>query len=436
MGNLDKSTFDKMSLPRLAIIGSGISGLGCAHFLHTRYDLTIYEAADYVGGHTNTVTVTEDGQELPIDTGFMVFNHQTYPLLCRLFKELGVETKRTDMSFSLRHLPTGYEYNGKNLDTIFGQRRNLLSPRFWKFLLKIKRFNEETVAAMNDPRFEHMTLREYVAARGYGQDFLDFYVIPMGSAVWSTPPDLMLDFPARTLMHFWFNHGFLGMETRHPWWTVVDGSRQYVRKLIPPFQDRIRLKTPVERIERKNGKVILHTKDHSPETYDKVILATHAPTSLKMLADPTPLEQDLLPRFKYQANLATLHTDDRFMPRTKKCWAAWNYHIEFDRSGIIQPSTHYWMNLLQGVSKKTNYFVSINGAEAIDPAKVLRRISYEHPLFDVEATAAQKRLPELNRISQDQTTYYAGAWFRYGFHEDGFMSAVNLCRDLLGEDPW
>lgn len=436
MGNLDKSTFDKMSLPRLAIIGSGISGLGCAHFLHTRYDLTIYEAADYVGGHTNTVTVTEDGQELPIDTGFMVFNHQTYPLLCRLFKELGVETKRTDMSFSLRHLPTGYEYNGKNLDTIFGQRRNLLSPRFWKFLLKIKRFNEETVAAMNDPRFEHMTLREYVAARGYGQDFLDFYVIPMGSAVWSTPPDLMLDFPARTLMHFWFNHGFLGMETRHPWWTVVDGSRQYVRKLIPPFQDRIRLKTPVERIERQNGKVILHTKDHSPETYDKVILATHAPTSLKMLADPTPLEQDLLPRFKYQANVATLHTDDRFMPRTKKCWAAWNYHIEFDRSGIIQPSTHYWMNLLQGVSKKTNYFVSINGAEAIDPAQVLRRISYEHPLFDVEATAAQKRLPELNRISKDQTTYYAGAWFRYGFHEDGFMSAVNLCRDLLGEEPW
>ena len=425
-----------MSRPRLAIIGSGISGLGCAHFLHSRYDLTIYEAADYVGGHTNTVTVTEDGQELPIDTGFMVFNHQTYPLLCRLFKELGVETKRTDMSFSLRHLPTGYEYNGKNLDTIFGQRRNLLSPRFWKFLLKIKRFNEETVAAMNDPRFEHMTLREYVAARGYGQDFLDFYVIPMGSAVWSTPPDLMLDFPARTLMHFWFNHGFLGMETRHPWWTVVDGSRQYVRKLIPPFQDRIRLKTPVERIERQNGKVILYTKDQVPETYDKVILATHAPTSLKMLADPTSLELELLPRFKYQANLATLHTDDRFMPRTKKCWAAWNYHIEFDKSGIIQPSTHYWMNLLQGVSKKTNYFVSINGAEAIDPAKVLRRISYEHPLFDVEATAAQKRLPELNRISQDQTTYYAGAWFRYGFHEDGFMSAVNLCRDLLGEDPW
>lgn len=425
-----------MNRPRIAIIGTGISGLGCAHFLHQRYDLTLYEASDYVGGHTNTVTVMEDGIERPIDTGFMVFNHQTYPLLCRLFKDLGVETKRTDMSFSLRHLPTGYEYNGKNLDTIFGQRKNLASPRFWRFLLKIARFNKETIEAMNDPRFEHMTLREYAEARGYGQDFLDLYIIPMGSAVWSTPPELMLEFPARTLMHFWFNHGFLGMKTRHPWWTVVDGSRQYVRKLIPPFQDRIRLNTPVQHIERHEGKVIIHTSGQPAETYDKVILATHAPTSLQMLAQPTALELELLSAFKYQPNIATLHTDDRFMPRTRRCWASWNYHIEFDPQGTIQPSTHYWMNLLQGVSEKTDYFVSINAAEQIDPAKVIRRINYEHPLFNLQAVAAQKRLPELHQISPDQTTYFCGAWLRYGFHEDGFMSAVNLCRDLLGEEPW
>ncbi len=425
-----------MPPPRIAIIGTGISGLGCAHFLHRRFDLTLYEAADYIGGHTNTVTVTEDGCDLPIDTGFMVFNHQTYPLLCRLFKELGVETKRTDMSFSLRHLPTGYEYNGKNLDTIFGQRSNLLSPRFWRFLLKIKRFNQETVDAMNDSRFESMSLRQYVDARGYGEDFLNLYIIPMGSAVWSTPPELMLDFPAITLMHFWFNHGFLGMSTRHPWWTVVDGSRQYVRKLVPPFRERIRLNTAVQRIERQDGKAIIHTQDQAPETYDKVILATHAPTSLKMLAAPTELETKLLSCFNYQPNMATLHTDDRFMPKTRKCWASWNYHVEYDQSGVIQPSTHYWMNLLQGVSEKTNYFVSINGAESIDPAKVIKRIPYEHPLFDVQATAAQKRLPELHQISRDQTTYFCGAWQRYGFHEDGFLSAVNLCRDLLGEEPW
>ncbi|MEQ1752340.1 MAG: FAD-dependent oxidoreductase, partial [Prosthecobacter sp.] len=393
-----------MSSPRIAIIGTGISGLGCAHFLHRRFDLTLYEAADYIGGHTNTVTVTEDGRELPIDTGFMVFNHQTYPLLCRLFKELGVETKRTNMSFSLRHLPTGYEYNGKNLDTIFGQRSNLLSPRFWRFLLKIKRFNQETVEAMNDPQVEDMTLRQFVDARGYGEDFLNLYIIPMGSAVWSTPPELMLDFPARTLMHFWFNHGFLGMNTRHPWWTVVDGSRQYVRKLVPPFHDCIRLNTPVQRIERRDGKAIIYTQDQAPEIYDKVILATHAPTSLRMLAAPTELETELLSCFNYQPNIATLHTDDRFMPKTRKCWASWNYHVEYDASGTIQPSTHYWMNLLQGVSEKTNYFVSINGAESIDPAKVIKRIPYEHPLFDVQATAAQKRLPKLHQISRDQTT--------------------------------
>lgn len=421
---------------RIAIVGTGISGLGCTHFLHRHHDITMYEAADYIGGHTNTVTVNEDGRELPIDTGFMVFNHQTYPLLCRLFRELGVETKRTDMSFSLSHLPTGYEYNGRSLDSIFGQRSNLLSPRFWRFLLKIQRFNVETVEAMNDPRFEHMTLREYAEARGYGKDFLDLYVVPMGSAVWSTPPDQMLEFPARTLMHFWFNHGFLGMKTRHPWWTVVDGSRQYVRKITPPFADRIRLNTPVERIDREKGRVTIHAKGHPPEVYDKVILATHAPTSLRMLAAPTPLEQELLPCFQYQPNLATLHTDDRFMPRTQRCWASWNYRVKVEADGRINPSTHYWMNSLQGVSEKTNYFVSINGAEDIDPAKVIRRINYEHPLFDVKATAAQKRLPELNQIARDQTTYFCGAWFRYGFHEDGFMSAVNLCRDLLGADPW
>ncbi len=421
-----------MSRPRIAIIGTGISGLVCAHFLHRHFDLTLFEAADYIGGHTNTVTVNENGRELPIDTGFMVFNHQTYPLLCRLFEELGVETKRTDMSFSLTHLPTGYEYNGHSLDTIFGQRSNLISPRFWRFLRQISRFNEETIEAMNDPRFERMTLRQYAQARGYGQDFLDLYIIPMGSAVWSTPPELMLEFPARTLMHFWFNHGFLGMKTRHPWWTVCDGSRQYVRKITPPFSDRIRLSSPVSKIERTDIGVTIYPQSGPPENFDQVILATHAPTSLKLLAAPTALEHEILSNFKYQPNLATLHTDDHFMPRTRRCWAAWNYRVKFDEAGTIQPSTHYWMNRLQGVSDKVNYFVSINGAEDIDPAKVIRRIDYEHPLFDLAATDAQQRVPELHSAN----THFCGAWTRYGFHEDGFMSAVKTCAHILGGDPW
>lgn len=425
-----------MSRPRLAIIGTGISGLGCAHFLHRQFDLTLFEAGDYIGGHTNTVTVTEDGRELPIDTGFMVFNHVTYPLLCRLFDELGVETKPTDMSFSLTHEPTGYEWNGGGLKKIFGQRKNLFSLRFWRFILQIHRFNGETIAAMNDPRFERMTLREYAAARGYGQDFLDLYVIPMGSAVWSTPPERMLDFPARTLMHFWFNHGFLAMNTRHPWWTVCDGSRQYVRKIIPPFADRIRLNTPVARIERATSGITVIPQTGAPEKFDKIILATHTPTSLKLLAEPTPLEQEILSPFHYQPNVATLHTDERLMPRTRRCWAAWNYRVNADATGRIEPSTHYWMNRLQGVSDKTNYFVSINAPGDLDPSKVIRRIDYEHPLFDLAAIDAQKRLPELRAASATTNTFFCGAWTRYGFHEDGFMSAADACQHILGGDPW
>lgn len=427
-----------MNRPRIAIIGTGIAGLGCAHFLHQAYDLTLFEQNDYVGGHTNTVTVREDAQELPVDTGFMVFNHVTYPLLTRLFRELGVDTKPTDMSFSVRHDPTGFEYNGGSLEKVFGQRKNLVSVRFWRFILQIHRFNEETVAALDDPQFANMTLGEYVDYRGYGKDFLDLYIVPMGSAVWSTPPDLMLKFPAMTLMRFWYNHGFLGMNTRHPWWTVTHGAKSYVQKLTAPFRDRIRLKSPAVRVERGPAEsgVKVYPREGPAEVFDKVILAAHADQSLRLLADPTPLESELLGPFQYQANEATLHTDDKFMPKTRRCWASWNYHIRPLTGGAIQPSTHYWMNHLQGVSDKVNYFVSINAPADLNQAKVLKRIAYEHPLFDLPAIQAQKRLPELHRLGSNQTTYFCGSYFRYGFHEDGFMSAVNLCRDLLGKEPW
>jgi predicted NAD/FAD-binding protein len=425
-----------MNRSRVAIIGTGIAGLGCAHFLHERFDLTIYEQNDYAGGHTNTVTVREDARELPVDTGFMVFNHVTYPLLTRLFRELNVETKRTDMSFSVRHDATGTEYNGGSLGKLFGQRRNLLSPRFWRFILQINRFNQETVAALDDPKFAELTLGEYAAHRGYGDDFLNLYIVPMGSAVWSTPPELMLKFPALTLMRFWHNHGFLGMKTRHPWWTVTNGAKSYVQKLTALFRDRIRLKSPVARVERTAQGVAVIPQNGEAQTFDKVILASHADQSLRMLGDPTPLERELLSPFRYQANEATLHTDASFMPRTRRCWASWNYHIRPLANGSIQPSTHYWMNSLQGVSDKTDYFVSVNADERLDPAKVVRRIAYEHPLFDVPAMRAQRRLPELNRLSRDQMTYFCGSYFRYGFHEDAFKSAVDLCRELLGGEPW
>ncbi|MBB5034997.1 NAD(P)/FAD-dependent oxidoreductase [Prosthecobacter vanneervenii] len=425
-----------MSRPRLAIVGTGVAGLGSAHFLHPHFDLTIFEQNDYAGGHTNTVTVREDGRELPVDTGFMVFNHVTYPLLTRLFKELDVATKPTSMSFSVSHLPSGIEYNGTSLNHLFGQRRNLISPRFWRFMLQINRFNAEAVAALEDERYARMTLREYVEARGYGSDFLNIYIIPMSSAVWSTPPELMLEFPALTLIRFWHNHGFLGLHTQHPWWTVTDGARSYVKKLTVPFRDRIRLGSPVVRVERGTDGVKVYPRDGAAETFDKVVFASHADQTLRMLAQPTERESALLGCFKYQPNIATLHTDESFMPRTKKCWASWNYRIRAGEDGGIEPSTHYWMNSLQGVSDKTNYFVAINAADEIAPEKVLKRINYEHPLFDLAAIDAQKQLPELNRISPDQSTYFCGSYFRYGFHEDAFGSAVALCRDLLGREPW
>jgi uncharacterized protein len=421
---------------KMAIIGTGISGLGCAFFLHRRYDLTIYEQNDYAGGHTNTITVDEDMRPVPVDTGFMVFNPVTYPNLTRLFKELNVETKPTDMSFSVQHVPANLEYNGGSLNLLFAQRSNLLRPRFWKMLAKINRFNAEAVTALGDQKFARHTIREYIEERGYGNDMLNLYLVPMGSAVWSTSPDRMLDFPAMTLLRFWHNHGFLGLHTQHQWFTVNNGAVNYLKAISAPFYDRILLNKKVVKITRETGKVRITSADGSSQTFDKAILASHADQSLAMLADPTESESQLLKKFRYQPNTATLHTDPLFMPRTKRCWASWNYRIDSTPDGGILPTTHYWMNSLQGVSQHKNYFVSLNCHDRVAPEKVLRRIEYEHPLFDLAAIAAQKELPKLNSLSRDQTTYYAGAWFKYGFHEDGFTSALDCARAITGEPLW
>ena len=420
----------------LAIIGTGIAGLGCAHFLHARYDLTLYEQHDYAGGHTNTITVDEQGRAVPIDTGFMVFNHVTYPNLTRLFRELGVETKPTEMSFSVQHTPTGLEYNGGSLSLLFGQRRNLLRPRFWRMLAAINRFNAEAVPALSDEKWAHHSLRDYVAERGYGDDLLHFYLVPMSSAVWSTPPALMLDFPAMTLLRFWHNHGFLGLHTQHPWFTVVNGAKSYVQKITAPFHDRVQLGRKAVRVSRAADRVKVRAADGSEREFDKVILACHGDQVLALLADPTDLETRLLREFHYQPNTATLHTDASFMPRTRRCWASWNYRLDAAPGGTVLPTTHYWMNRLQGVSRRENYFVSLNCHDRIAPVRVLRRIDYEHPIFNLATTAAQKELPQLNRLAQSQSTYFAGAWFKYGFHEDGFTSALECARALTGEPIW
>jgi predicted NAD/FAD-binding protein len=422
-----------------AIIGTGIGGLGCAHFLHRDCDVTLFEQNLYAGGHTNTVTATEPGtgRAVPIDTGFMVFNKVTYPLLTRLFTGLQVPIKPTSMSFSVRHADTGLEFGGTSLNHIFAQRRNLFRPRFYRMLAAVNRFNSEAVAALGDPSVRDVTLGDYVRQRGYGEDFLHLYLTPMSSAVWSTPPDLMLQFPAVKLLRFFHNHGFLGLHTQHPWWTVDGGAREYVRRLTAPWREHIRLDTSVRRIERTPHGAMVLTAAGARHRFDRVILACHGDQALQLLDRPTPAEARILGEFHYQPNVATLHTDTAVMPRTRLAWSSWNYEISRDRSGRKSTATHYWMNSLQGVSDRENYFVSIGRPETINPQLVLRTINYRHPLFSLGAQRSQQALPGLNAAAAGTTeTYFAGSYCRHGFHEDAFMSAVDLTGQLLGRDPW
>ena len=418
-------------MKRIAIVGSGIAGLACAHFLHRRAEITLYERNDYAGGHTNTVSVCEGAESVPIDTGFMVFNQVTYPNLTRLFEELDVPIKPAPMSFSVQHMPAGLEYCGTSLNHLFAQRKNLLRPRFWAMLRQINRFNTDAVRILDSGRADEIALGDYVRKNRYGDDFLNFYLVPMSSAVWSTPPELMLEFPAGTLLRFFHNHGFLGLHTQHPWFTVVNGAKTYVEKITRPFLEKIRLRRGATAVVRKSKEVSVTDAGGEAESFDQVILASHADESLRLLADASAEERALLGEFKYQSNTALLHTDASVMPKTKLCWASWNYRIASDGEGKTVPSTIYWMNSLQGVSQQRNYFVSVNGENCVDPKLILKRINYEHPLFSLGAIRAQKRLPELNTAGG--SVCFCGSYFRYGFHEDAFTSALELCRTLTGE---
>jgi uncharacterized protein len=415
-------------MEKLAIIGTGIAGMGCGHWLHKHYDITLFEQNSYIGGHTNTIAVDENGTNVFMDTGFMVFNFETYPHLCELFNEIGAPIKKTDMSFSVQHLPSGLEYCGSGLNGLFAQRKNIFSPRYIKMLMQISRFNKKSVEIMDDPAYANHSLGQYIEEFGFGEDMLWKYLIPMSSAVWSTPMELMLDFPAVTLIRFFKNHGFLGLNTQHQWYTLEGGSEAYKQLLIEPFKDRILTNKGVKGVKRVGEKVQITCLDGSVHLFEKVIFASHGDQTLRMLEEPTAEQQRLLSPFNYQYNKATVHTDESIMPKTKLTWSSWNYRIQ-EMNGQLVPSTIYWMNSLQGVSENQNYFVSINAQEgSVDPKKIIREIDYEHPLFDLPAIQAQAELQSLN---ESGPIYFCGSYFRYGFHEDAYASAVELCRKIL-----
>jgi predicted NAD/FAD-binding protein len=412
----------------VAIIGTGIAGMGCAHLLQHTYNLTIFEKNDYIGGHTNTVSVDEDGKPVYMDTGFMVFNFETYPNLCKLFDEIKAPVKKTDMSFSVQYVPTGLEYCGSGLNGLFAQRKNIFNIGYIKMLMEITRFNKISVEILDKPEYANHSLADYIREFKFSEEMLLKYLVPMSSAVWSTPIDKMMDFPAVTLIRFFKNHGFLGLNTQHQWYTLHNGSQSYREILIKPFKNKIQVNNAAVSVKRlPNGKAQVTTANGQQQEFDKVIFASHANETLKMLYEPTRDEQRLLSVFHYEKNKATVHSDESVMPKNKRTWSSWNYRIE-ERNGKQLPTTIYWMNQLQGVSDKKNYFVSINAIPgSVAPEKLMKEIDYEHPLFDVAAIRAQD---ELYKLNESGPLYFCGSYFKYGFHEDAYKSAVDLCRTI------
>ncbi|MDE2222097.1 MAG: FAD-dependent oxidoreductase [Candidatus Omnitrophica bacterium] len=414
-------------MKRVAVIGTGIAGMGAGYYLRDRCHITFYEKEPRPGGHTNTVVAREAQRDVPIDTGFMVYNEKTYPNFVRLLKELEVATEETSMSFSVQHLPSGLEYRGT--DQLFARRRNLLNFPYIAMLLEIDRFRRQAVEVIADDRYAACTVEEYAREKGYRKDFLDQFLIPMSSAVWSIPAGKVLDFPVRTLVRFFHNHGFLGLNTQLQWRTIIGGSRVYRDRLLNHFTGRVRLGMPVKRVSRTAQGVEVEDASGQRLLYDKAVLACHADEALSLLEGPTSRESALLGAFSYQKNRAVLHTDASPMPKVKRAWASWNYRVDKGPQGHPAATTVYYMNSLQGVSDRQDYFVSINDPGLIARDKIIWEKDYHHPVFNMEAVNAQGRLAELNKNGR---VYYCGSYFGYGFHEDALTSALNVAGLIAG----
>lgn len=410
---------------RIAVIGSGIAGLASAWLLskHPQHQVVLFEANDYLGGHTHTHDIELHGRRYAVDSGFIVHNPAHYPLLTGLFDELGVASQPTTMSFSVRNETSGLEYNATDLDGLFCQRRNLASPRFWRMLRDLFRFYREAPALLEEPG-EGPTLGDYLDRNGYGAMFRDDHLVPMASALWSSPSTRILSFPAKYLVQFMANHQMLQVSDRPQWRVVRGGSNAYVHALRARWRVEERLSTPVSMVLRDEDGVTVFT-DGGAERFDRLVLACHSDQSLRLLSDATDSERAVLGAMPYQANDTVLHTDARLLPRRRKAWAAWNALVPRDPGDVCTVS--YCMSLLQGIESPEPFVVTLNRTDAIDPAKILRRMRYHHPVYSHASVAAQQRKAE---IQGQRRTWFAGAYWGWGFHEDGMRSAVEVARDM------
>jgi predicted NAD/FAD-binding protein len=390
-----------------------------AHKLHRAHDITVYEAGGHVGGHTHTHRIELDGEVQHIDTGFIVFNHRTYPRFIELLGDLGVASHDSAMSFSVRNERSGLEYNGTSLNSLFAQRRNLVRPSFLRMVSDIVRFNREAPRLL-DAEGREIALGDYLAEHRYSRQFLHDYLVPMGAAIWSTDPRRMLGFPARFFVRFMHNHGMLSVNDRPTWRVITGGSARYVERLVAPWRHRIRLNRRVTQVRRLNDGVLISARDTPTERYDHVFFACHADEALRVLADPSPREREILGALPFQRNEAVLHTDTSLLPRRRLAWAAWNYHVLPEAGQRV--ALTYNMNILQGLHSRHTFCVTLNRSDSIDPRRVLRRLSYDHPVFTPAGVAAQQRHREISGV---QRTHYCGAYWRYGFHEDGVVSALS-----------
>ena len=411
---------------RIAIIGSGIAGMTAAYRLNNAHDITVFEASEHFGGHTCTQDVEMGGRTYAVDMGFIVFNDRTYPSFVALMNELGVESQPSNMSFSLRCERTGLEYNGTSINSLFAQRLNIVRPSFLRMIADILRFNRESPRLLLS-QDSSLTLGHYLEKYGYSEPFIERYIIPMGRAIWSATEEAMLEWPARFFVDFFDRHGFLTVNNRPQWKAIRGGSREYARKLTASYRQSIRLRTPVQSVKRTHDAVMIRTARGDVERFDYVVFACHSGQALRMLDGPTPQESEILAAFPYQPNEVVLHTDTSMLPRTTLARAAWNYHALNEKRHGEGVALTYDMNILQTLVSSRPFLVTLNRTGDIDPRTILRSATMDHPVYTPEAVDAQKRRHE---ISGRNRTFYCGAYWRHGFHEDGVVSAEWAVRDF------